>query len=159
MATGPGCNQGKTAFLKEFLPANRDASQELINEAWWAAGHEGSISDSVFYKIKRELAEDGGRSTGKSGPTRASSPETLKVVPAAGEMADTTRRPEGLGDATGTRAGVGAAPTWNRERLVDEVEVRIDELMFTLKLNGGMPEVKEAQRVARRLLTRSAGGA
>ena len=40
---------------------------------------------------------------------------------------------------------------------MDEVEAGIDDLMFTLKLNGGMPEVEEALRAARRLLTRSGG--
>ena len=40
-------------------------------------------------------------------------------------------------------------------RLVDEVEAGIDELMFTLKLYGGMPEVEAALRAARRLLTRN----
>ena len=45
-----------------------------------------------------------------------------------------------------------------RSRVVDEVEAGIDQLMFTLKLNGGMPEVEAALRAARRLLTRSQEG-
>ena len=43
-------------------------------------------------------------------------------------------------------------------RVVDEVEAGIDDLMFMLKVNGGMPEVEAALRAARRLLTRSHGG-
>ena len=41
MATGPVVNQGKTAFLEEFLPENRDADLRAINRAWAAAGHGG----------------------------------------------------------------------------------------------------------------------
>ena len=40
-------------------------------------------------------------------------------------------------------------------RVVDEVEAGIDDLMFMLKVNGGMPEVEAAWRAARRLLSRS----
>src|SRR3954467_13767691 len=34
MATGPGVNQGKTAFLEELLPGNKDADLDAINRAW-----------------------------------------------------------------------------------------------------------------------------
>ena len=40
MATGSGVNQGKTAFLEEFLPDNRDADEDAVNQAWNAAGNE-----------------------------------------------------------------------------------------------------------------------
>ena len=42
-------------------------------------------------------------------------------------------------------------------RVVDEVEAGIDDLIFILKVNGGMPEVEAALRAARRLLVRSNG--
>ncbi len=46
----------------------------------------------------------------------------------------------------------------NMMRMVDQVEAGIDDLIFTLKVNGGMPEVEAALRAARRLLVRSHGG-
>ena len=37
--------------------------------------------------------------------------------------------------------------------MIDGVEAGIDHLIFTHKVNGGMPEVEAALRAARRLLT------
>jgi hypothetical protein len=46
-----------------------------------------------------------------------------------------------------------------RDRLVDEVEVGIDRLIFQLKSEGDMPEVEAALRRARRILIRGHRGA
>src|SRR3954467_1781171 len=61
MATGGGVNPGKTAFLEEFLPGNRDANLDAVNRAWNAAGNEGTISESLFGKIRRDLGLTGKR--------------------------------------------------------------------------------------------------
>jgi hypothetical protein len=55
MATGPGVNQGKTAFLEEFLPENRDADEAAVNRAWRAAGHDDDISGSLVSKTRSRL--------------------------------------------------------------------------------------------------------
>src|SRR3954452_23045129 len=74
MATGPGVNQGKSAFLEEFLPDNPDAKLEAVNKAWSAAGHDGTISDSLFGKLRSKLGltgrkgSNGGATEGKAGP-------------------------------------------------------------------------------------------
>jgi hypothetical protein len=39
--------------------------------------------------------------------------------------------------------------------MLDEVEAGIDHLIFTLKMNGGLPEVEAALRAARRLVAQS----
>lgn len=52
MATGPGVNQGKSAFLEVFLPGNRDADMDEVNSAWNAAGNPGIISESLYGKIR-----------------------------------------------------------------------------------------------------------
>jgi hypothetical protein len=256
MATGPGVNQGKTAFLEEFLPGNRDASQESINEAWRAAGHEGEvseslvsktrsrlkiakkraakgrseagrkaaskaksstkgaepkraatageapsqpsrrdggtgpsrssfveellrrepganvaavnrawseaghegkISDSVFFKIKRELGTTGERSTGGSASAGSSEPEASVAGSTSDGRGDASQRPSGRDRATANSTGAAGASFGDHDRLVDEVEAGIDDLMFALKSGGGMPEVEAALRAARRLLTRRAG--
>src|SRR4051794_19841725 len=71
MATGNGVNQGKTAFLEGFLPDNRDADLDEVNQAWNAAGNEGTISESLFSKIRSKLGL-----TGKRGVDGESSEET-----------------------------------------------------------------------------------
>ena len=55
MATGSGVNQGKGKFLEEFLPDNRDATLVEVNRAWGAAGHDGTISESLYGKIRSRL--------------------------------------------------------------------------------------------------------
>src|SRR5262249_19595925 len=47
-----GGNQGKSAFVVEHLRQNPNATDEEINEAWTAAGNDGSISGSLLYKIR-----------------------------------------------------------------------------------------------------------
>ena len=55
MATGNGVNQGKTAFLEEFLPENRDADGAAVNQAWRAGGHDDDISGSLVGKTRSRL--------------------------------------------------------------------------------------------------------
>ena len=40
----------------------------------------------------------------------------------------------------------------NRERVLDQVEADIDEIIFNLKGLGGMPEVEAALREVRRMV-------
>jgi hypothetical protein len=138
--TGPS----KSAFVVEVFGREPKANVAAINDAWAAAGHEGTISPSIFYKVKRELGV-----TGEPTPV-PSQPEESEAGPALIETVETPQLTNGPETATAT-------PTGNLGRLVDEVEAGIDELMFTLKANGGMPEVEAALRAARRLLTRSTG--
>src|SRR3954451_10907429 len=81
MATGPGVNQGKSAFLEDFLPENRDADLDAVNRAWSAAGNQGTISESLFGKIRARLgltarrdAPESARKSGAQSPTRSKKP-------------------------------------------------------------------------------------
>ena len=67
VATGRGGNEGKTAFVTEYLQKNPDANDDEINEAWAAAGNEGGISGSLLYKIRAKR-----RGAGKRGRARSS---------------------------------------------------------------------------------------
>ena len=44
-------DQGKTAFVRDVLTKNNQANPKAVNEAWSAAGHEGSISTTLVNKI------------------------------------------------------------------------------------------------------------
>lgn len=132
-----------------MLGREPQANLKAINRAWASAGHEGSISPSIFYKVKRELVV-----TGEPSPV-TSQPEASDGGPAIGVGEVPLQR-------TNQRETPTVPPSWGQPgvsgdlgRVVDEVEAGIDELMFTLKVNGGMPEVEAALRAARRLLTRS----
>jgi hypothetical protein len=146
--TGPS----KSAFVEEMFGREPRANVATVNKAWAAAGHEGTISDSIYYKVKRELGLTGESTAAvtsqsqepEAGPALVVSMATLQLI----NVPETATASQG-GDGSGASGGLG--------RVVDEVEAGIDELMFTLKVNGGMPEVEAALRAARRLLTRSQG--
>ena len=59
MATGPGVNQGKTAFVEKYFASNPDGNLETVNKAWTAAGNAGSVSESLVGKIRSRLGLTG----------------------------------------------------------------------------------------------------
>jgi hypothetical protein len=80
MATGPGVNQGKSAFLEKFLDGNRDAKMETVNKAWNAAGNEGTISESLFGKTRSKLGLTGKRRA-MGGASKGTGGPAVKVKP------------------------------------------------------------------------------
>ena len=58
---------GKTSFLKEFLHDNPEGNVKAVNEAWTAAGFDGTISDTLVYKARASLGLTGNL----SGKTKA----------------------------------------------------------------------------------------
>ncbi|OJW10291.1 MAG: hypothetical protein BGO49_07020 [Planctomycetales bacterium 71-10] len=147
----------KSAFVEELLGRQPEANVAAVKRAWAAAGHEGAISPSVFYKIKRERGLNGGRSPGESEAVGWSQPEVSEAGPALGVREEAPQAPVALPAVSATASGGESAASGGVGRVVDEVEAGIDDLMFTLKVNGGMPEVEAALRAARRLLVRSDG--
>jgi hypothetical protein len=142
-ATGRGGKQGKSAFVVKHLRRDPGASDEAINEAWTAAGNEGSISGSLLYKIraKKGLTRRrgaGGRGVGKKGRAGSSMGTRLgrTAEPAVGTPRPLDRRT-------------------NRGRIIEEVESDIDRLIFKLIAVGGMEEIEVELRKVRRLLHRS----
>ena len=106
MATGPVVNQGKTAFVKEFLASHRDAFHGTVNEAWVAAGNTDSVSESLVTKMRRKLGLTGTKGTkgvtaekkvvpavkkAKSSPKEAKAASKAEVAPSQpkGDESDT----------------------------------------------------------------------
>jgi len=143
----------KSAFVEEMLGRQPEANVAAINRAWSEAGHEGQISPSVFYKVKRERGI-----TGESESAGTSEPQESEAGPAVGLREDAPKAPDARPAVSATTPASSSDARGDLCRVVDEVEAGIDDLMFTLKVNGGMPEVEAALRAARRLLTRSTGG-
>ena len=46
---------GKTSFVKEILFDNPQANPTAVNEAWTAAGMDGTISPTLVNKMRSEL--------------------------------------------------------------------------------------------------------
>src|SRR3954453_1045924 len=74
MATGPGTNQGKTAFVEQFLASNLDADLDTVNEAWKSAGNEGTVSESLVSKVRSRLKAEGKEGAIGGGAEEAGAP-------------------------------------------------------------------------------------
>src|SRR4051794_7345910 len=48
-------NQGKTGFVKEFLNDNPQGNVKAVNEAWQAAGFEGTISPTLVSQARAQM--------------------------------------------------------------------------------------------------------
>lgn len=52
----------KSQFIREVLEQNKKAKLADVNQAWTAAGHEGSVTATLFYQVK---AKSGGGRRGR----------------------------------------------------------------------------------------------
>jgi hypothetical protein len=150
--TGPG----KSAFVEVMLGREPRANVAAINRAWASAGHEGKISDSIVYKVKRELGGTGGRMA--AAPVKSGT-ESASEGPEAGAATPPTvgARPEPEGVFAPAKP-VGGSESGVRERVLDRVEDGIDDLIIELKQLGGMEEALEVLRKVRRVVVRSHEG-
>src|SRR5438874_13757094 len=64
-------NPGKTMFVKEVLHDNRLANTEAVNDAWKAAGMEGSISATLVNKMRSQMGLTGNLRGGRRRRARA----------------------------------------------------------------------------------------
>ncbi len=170
---------GKTEFVTEILQRDPNATIGSINEAWTAAGHEGSIGTTLFYSTKSSL-KGGGSAAGastedkaKTAPaarTRAKSAKSAnraakakavrtrgraKAAPKTEPTVSASTKP--APKAAAPRSAPKAAAKTDKGSVIDKVESEIDDAIFSLKNQGGFPEVEAALRAARRILSRSHG--
>ncbi len=47
--------QGKTSFVKQYLSEHPDGTTKTVNEAWQAAGFDGTISHPLISEVRKEL--------------------------------------------------------------------------------------------------------
>ena len=134
---------GKTSFLKEFLHDNPQGNVKAVNEAWQAAGFDGTISTALVYKARASL--------GLTGNLRG---ETKKSKTTAKEKAPYTGKKRGRKPKE-TTAAVNEQPRGgksNRSLALPELEADIDRLIFKVMGVGDLTEIEGSLRQARRLL-------
>jgi hypothetical protein len=169
MASEVGRDQGKSAFVRAVLTQDRQANHEAVNRAWTAAGHAGTISESLVGKLRSEL--------GLTGPPRPGARVPESAESAGQSTAPATRRgtgpkqgggrtpakgdekpvPQVTASEAGPRGSGSQSGGDDRSRVLTRLEGQIDELLFAIKVAGGLPEFEEALRRARRILARSYG--
>jgi hypothetical protein len=145
----------KTAFLRDLFRSNPKVKYKAANEAWKAAGNEGDLSSNTFYNTMTALKKEAGNGTANDAKP-APSPKP-KAQPAGSTRAKTTpaktSHPEnGRAAAPEPPVGRESAGTGDRDRVFDEVEAGIDDLIFRLKVAGGATAIEAKLREVRRLL-------
>ena len=131
---------GKTTFLKEFLHDNPQGNVKVANEAWQAAGYDGTISETLVYKTRASLGLTGNL----SGKTKAAAEG--KATP-TGKKRGRPRK-ETTAPVTGQPRGRKSA----RTLALTELEADIDLLIFKVMGVGDLTEIEDSLRQARRLL-------
>jgi len=125
---------GKSSFVKELLLDNPHANPKAANEAWAAAGLKGTISSALVNKMRARMGLTGNlRGVRKTATASKSRKQQPAVEFAAAPV-----------DAKGRRNP--------RAQALLELETEIDRLLFKVMGMGGLPQVAETLRTARRLL-------
>ena len=83
MATTAATTPSKTSFVKDFLNANPEGTTKSVNEAWLAAGFDGTISPTLVNKTRVAMSGTrlGKARTAAREKTAAKNPRTAIVSP------------------------------------------------------------------------------
>jgi hypothetical protein len=134
MASTATKSPGKTSFVKEVLVDNPHANPKAVNEAWIAAGMKGTISSALVNKMRARMGLTGNlRGKGKK-PAARSKPGHQPAAAFSAARVDSKGRQSA------------------RAQALIELEAEIDRLLFKVMGMGGLPDVVETLRTARRLL-------
>jgi hypothetical protein len=145
----------KSSFVTELLGRKADASQRAINKAWTDGGNEGTISASLVQKVRSRLERTHGEPTRRDSEAPAAPKHERSGSDGAASQSAEPVSPQvhqKNGPVLQPAMGAGAAVANVRERVLDELEADFDRLLFRLMDLGGMTEVEDALRRARRLL-------
>jgi hypothetical protein len=128
---------GKTMFVKEFLNDHAQGNVDAVNEAWQAAGFDGTISPTLINKMRASLGLTGNlRGNTKKASTSATSKKLGR--PRKETAATVNVQPR-------TSNSPGAV-------VLNELEADIDRLIFKAMAMGDLTEIEGSLRRARRLL-------
>jgi hypothetical protein len=142
---------GKTSFVKEILFDNPQANPTAVNEAWAAAGMEGTISPTLVNKMRSELGLAGNLRVGP-GQTKAvaTSKPASRDKKSGGKAKGKTRAAN-----VDTTKAEGSGRRMPRTQALVQVEAEIDRLLFLVMKIGGLTDVEDSLRESRRRLYRA----
>ncbi len=131
---GTAATPGKGMFIKEFLLDHPRGNVDSVNEAWKAAGFDGTISPSLVNVVRAKMGLTGNL-RGKTG--------TVVTAKKRGRPRDEPK------------ATVHAQPRGSngvRTAVLDDLETDIDRLLFKAMAIGDLAEIEDSLRRVRRLL-------
>src|SRR5262245_48938218 len=151
MATASAKGPSKTAFVRDFINTNPTANRKTVEEAWWAAGHDGPISSSLVSNLRTELGLTAKKPGGSQPTSGAVAVGSVKVTSPKPKKRRRRAKSKASG-MNGTPAIQRKPRTGNREQVFSEIEGDIDRLIFKLMVAGGLENIEDALRAVRRLL-------
>jgi hypothetical protein len=128
---------GKKMFVKEFLNDHPQGNVDAVNDAWLAAGFDGTISKTVVDKMRASL--------GLTGNLRGSNPKSKPSV--TGKKPGRPRKETPAAVSVPSQRSNGA-----RTPVLDDLEADIDRLIFKAMAVGDLAEIEDSLRQTRRLL-------
>ncbi len=140
-------DQGKTYFVKELLIDHPMANTKAVNDAWSAAGMEGTISETLVNKTRSHMGLAGNLRGKRGTKTEAASKKRAYT----GKKRGRKPKQETVAIAEGKAAPAGARAGKRNGRLV-ELEADLDRLLFRVMSEGELAQVENALREARREL-------
>jgi hypothetical protein len=154
MATAAKRDGGKSEFVRAALEKNPKANPRTVNEAWKSAGHSGVISNSLVHKMRANMGVTGNL---RARSKRRGSNGAAKKAPVEGRRRGRPPKVATLAALAANGAGsAGAAKKalspGGRARMLELLEAEVDQLLFRTMALGGLAEVEDALRRARRLL-------
>lgn len=162
MAKTSARNKGKTEFVQVLLGKNPHANTTAANEAWKAAGREGTISATLVNKQRAALGFAGNlRSKNKpksavrpaaklpyTGKKRGPKPKSMMFDSAL----NAPFHMNGSKNGSPAHGPVLRATAAGRNSALEEIEADIDRLLFKVMGLGGLEAIEESLRQTRRLL-------
>ena len=128
---------GKSMFVKEFLNDHPQGNTDAVNDAWQAAGFDGTISATLVNKTRSILGLTG----------------NLRGMPKAGAYGKATSTGKKVGrPPKQTTATVNVQPRGNQSTVLNDLEADFDRLIFKAMVIGDLTEIEDSLRRARRLL-------
>ncbi len=135
----PASSPGKSMFVKEYLNDHPQSNVDAVNEAWRAAGFEGTISAALVNLIRAKLGLTGNL-RGKTKKSKTSATRKKLGRPRKDVSAAVNGQP--VGQPRGRKS--------DRNHALLSVETEIDKLLFQVMGIGELPEVETALREVRR---------
>jgi hypothetical protein len=142
---------GKTSFVKEILFDNPQANPTAVNEAWTAAGMEGTISPTLVNKMRSELGLAGNL---RVGPGQTKAVATSKPASRDKKSGGKAKGKSRAANMDTTKAE-GSGRQMPRTQALVQVEAEIDRLLFLVMKIGGLTDVEDSLRESRRRLYRA----
>jgi hypothetical protein len=144
-------NLGKTSFVKEVLFDNPQANPTAVNEAWTAAGMDGTISPTLVNKMRAELGLAGNLRPQPDKTKAVGSSKSATRDKKHGKKATAKTRTSGM-ESTKAESFSRRMP---RTQALVRIETEIDRLLFQVMNLGGLTDVEDSLRESRRRLYKS----